>query len=370
MAQHICVLGGGISGLSTAHYLRKGLDPSRYRISLIEKQNRLGGWVDTDRDGFVFEKGPRSLRKSAVAQPMIRLIQDMNIEGQVIGADKEYVGKRFILLDKQLRQLPSSIMEFLTSNLTRPILPKIIKEIFTPRSSILKDDVTIHEFFTERLGEHATSTLIEPMVLGIYGGNARNLSLKSCFPSMFRTASQNRSFILGSIFGPKDASTKSPLDQYIPSVYSFQNGLATITDALESSLASKVNLIRGNGVQSLKFHENSTSTSSWKIQLENGETLDADYIFSALPLDVLPKILPKPIADPQLESKWSSMGVVNFGFSRQIIPKNLRGFGYLVPPKEQETILGVTFDSITFPQQNQRGTIFQEFQLDFKLNST
>lgn len=80
----ISVLGGGISGLTTAYYLSK-LAPNGSKIALIEGSNRLGGWIRssrvnpghygldrnvpestdaevTDENKVLFEAGPRSLR--------------------------------------------------------------------------------------------------------------------------------------------------------------------------------------------------------------------------------------------------------------------------------------------------------------------
>ena len=64
----VAVLGGGITGLSTAYYLSKSL-PSSTRIVLFEAGSRLGGWlnstsVDVGNGKVVFERGPRTLRPS------------------------------------------------------------------------------------------------------------------------------------------------------------------------------------------------------------------------------------------------------------------------------------------------------------------
>lgn len=65
----VAVLGGGLTGLTTAYYLAKWL-PSTTKITLLEGSDRLGGWIRTDRvpvkvggvEGVVnFERGPRSL---------------------------------------------------------------------------------------------------------------------------------------------------------------------------------------------------------------------------------------------------------------------------------------------------------------------
>jgi glycine/D-amino acid oxidase-like deaminating enzyme len=57
----VAVLGGGISGLSTAYYLSR-LTP--LKVLLIEGKERVGGWIQSQRvkDDILFEAGPRSLR--------------------------------------------------------------------------------------------------------------------------------------------------------------------------------------------------------------------------------------------------------------------------------------------------------------------
>jgi oxygen-dependent protoporphyrinogen oxidase len=59
------VLGGGITGLSAAHYLTKLLPHAK--VTIYESTDRLGGWLRSDpvevEGGEVyFEQGPRSLR--------------------------------------------------------------------------------------------------------------------------------------------------------------------------------------------------------------------------------------------------------------------------------------------------------------------
>ena len=64
-ATDIAVLGGGITGLASAHYLSRILPDAN--ITLFEASSRLGGWlhskqVNVGTGKVVFEQGPRNLR--------------------------------------------------------------------------------------------------------------------------------------------------------------------------------------------------------------------------------------------------------------------------------------------------------------------
>lgn len=76
MASSVAILGGGISGLSSAYYLSKS--SPKTKILLVEGSKRVGGWIRSQRvspglhtspnsiiqgsDNVLFEAGPRSLR--------------------------------------------------------------------------------------------------------------------------------------------------------------------------------------------------------------------------------------------------------------------------------------------------------------------
>lgn len=66
----IAILGGGVSGLSCAHYLAKlGKSLGRSdRIILIEASNSVGGWLKSQQfdDGVIHELGPKSIRASGL----------------------------------------------------------------------------------------------------------------------------------------------------------------------------------------------------------------------------------------------------------------------------------------------------------------
>jgi NAD(P)-binding Rossmann-like domain len=70
---HVVILGGGITGLSAAFHLAR--KHPTLRITLVEKSNRFGGWVRSDRvevydnngnrGSVLLESGPRSIRPNS-----------------------------------------------------------------------------------------------------------------------------------------------------------------------------------------------------------------------------------------------------------------------------------------------------------------
>ncbi|KAJ2841617.1 oxygen-dependent protoporphyrinogen oxidase, partial [Coemansia brasiliensis] len=90
----ITVLGGGITGLSTAWFLAQQL-PSAVSIKLVEGSSRLGGWMRTDKrqaggKEFIVERGPRTLRTGASREAcaVLELAEDLGLQSQIITAPK------------------------------------------------------------------------------------------------------------------------------------------------------------------------------------------------------------------------------------------------------------------------------------------
>ena len=81
--------------------------------------------------------------------------------------------------------------------------------------------------------------------------------------------------------------------------------------------------------------------------------LAADQVYSTLPAQALAHLI-QPHQHPTSQllhsCQNSSVAVINIGYKRQVLPQ--KGFGYLIPSLENESILGMVWDSCVFPQQN------------------
>ena len=77
----VTVLGGGASGLAVSRHLAL----NGIRVTCLEKANRVGGWITTERrpkNRVLFEKGPHSLRPRAKGNGLriVELLQDVGLE--------------------------------------------------------------------------------------------------------------------------------------------------------------------------------------------------------------------------------------------------------------------------------------------------
>jgi oxygen-dependent protoporphyrinogen oxidase len=75
------VVGGGISGLAAAHYLKRL--PGTRSVTVLESAARLGGWIQTTRhgDGAKYEHGPRTVRPMGEAgSNTLQLVEEIGLD--------------------------------------------------------------------------------------------------------------------------------------------------------------------------------------------------------------------------------------------------------------------------------------------------
>lgn len=293
---NVLIVGGGITGLSTAWFLKKR--HPRAKITLLEKTGRLGGWIRTSRErGYLFEKGPRTFQMGR-SPHLLHLIEELKLK--IIPSDPS-AAKRFILHQGRLRSIGSFIPM---------LIPYLIREFFIAPSKL--EDESIYDFAARRFSPKIAETLFDPLTLGIYAGDIRKLSIRTCFPSLYKWEREKGSLVRGIFSAPKKAK----------GLFTIQTGMETLIDELQKQLS--IEIVLNCPAHIISEHE----------VFAGGKTWVADRVISALP--------------PELACR--SLWVVNLAYTDDILPK--KGFGYLVPTQEKESLLGVIFDSAIFPSQN------------------
>jgi oxygen-dependent protoporphyrinogen oxidase len=339
----IGIVGAGISGLATAQALLVR-EPDA-EVVVFEAAAKTGGKVLSEMtpQGFLCEWGVNAFLDKSPRT--LELCQEIGLEP--LSADVA-AKKRYVYSENELHQLPEKPPQFLASKLLSiPGRLRVMGEVFTRKTD--KDDETLAEFGTRHLGREAFEKLIDPMASGVFAGDARTMSLKSCFPRIHEVESEYGSLIRGLIKLQKEARRAGKKDTPGPGpgglLTSFAGGMSVLTDALTAGLGSRVRMNSpARGI--------SRSGDLYTLHLDNGANEDFDSLILAAPAHAQVKILrdlAPGISELLKTIPYPPLAVVCLGYSKERAGHCLDGFGFLVPSKENRGILGTVVDSNVFP---------------------
>jgi oxygen-dependent protoporphyrinogen oxidase len=190
----------------------------------------------------------------------------------------------------------------------------------------------------------------DPMVVGIFGGDIRTISVRACFPEFKRLEEQYGSVTKGMFAKRKEKKGQSKYSADVPNVplsavFSFRSGMEELTQSLVNQIPAT---IRYNcEAKEVAFAGDGVSVKT------GAEEFTADYLFCALPVKETERLFEKHVPDLSKElSKVHSEGmtVINFGYDAEVLP--VQGFGYLIPTHAREDLLGVIFDSSALASHN------------------
>lgn len=348
---HYMIVGGGITGLSAAFYLKKRLESEGkpFRLSVVEKSPSFGGKIRTiEKEGFVIEKGPDSFL--ARKRPIIDLAYDLGLENELTGtnpkAKKTYIvrqGKLHRMPPGLVLGIPTQMTPFMKTGLISPMgKMRAALDLILPKREMTTDESLGH-FLERRLGTEVLERIVEPLLAGIYAGDTFRLSLKSTFPQFRMMEQKNRSLILGMMASRKNVSEETA---HLPaavknSVFvTFKRGLQSMVDSLVAALES-VDLRTGAGIASLR-----KSGQQTEVIFEDGHNEIVDGVIVTSPTHQAARMLDHlPAANELKKIDYISVANVIMAFDRKDIPFELDASGFLVPRNEGSTITACTLTS-------------------------
>jgi oxygen-dependent protoporphyrinogen oxidase len=224
----VAVIGAGLAGLACAHRL---LTTTRHEVVVLEASDRVGGYLRTSREaGYLIESGPNGFLDNA--PDTLALVRELDLNGELLPS-QDQARRRFVFRDGRLRLLPGTPGAFLRSDiLSARAKLRIACEPFAHGRP--DGDETIHAFATRRLGAEAADVLVDPMVSGIFAGDAHQLSLRASFPKMWELEEAH-----GGLFRAllarrrKVKASGAPIGSPLGKLTSFRNGIETFPRALE-----------------------------------------------------------------------------------------------------------------------------------------
>ena len=248
------------------------------------------------------------------------------------------------------------------------VIGGVIKEVFQKqRPEELKDE-SIGSFMTRRFGPNLPRNMLSAVLHGIYAGDIDRLSVKTLFPKIWHYEAVHGSVMRGALSRKKlevyeDVQLRSELypenlevmkKLKSASVYSFKDGIETLSRALVADLASNLNVTIKAPADILGI--NYSPTDGFEIDKQQ-----YSHVISTLYARSTNFLLPEASRIPALAAVDTvTVLVVNLYFANpKLLP--LDGFGYLLPKSLPESAnphkaLGVIFDSCATPQPSETGT--------------
>ncbi|QOX77744.1 protoporphyrinogen oxidase [Trichlorobacter lovleyi] len=349
----VLVIGGGISGLSTAWLLDKRAREAGISLDLclLEQEQQPGGKIKSVREeGFLCEWGPNGFLDSK--PQTLELCAALGITDR-LHRSNDNARKRYIFTGGELHRLPENGPSFLKSRLLSwPGKLRLLGEPFAANPP--GSDESLAAFGRRRLGAEALQKLIAPMASGIFAGDPETMSLVSCFP---RIAELEREY--GGLFVAMLALAKKKKQERKEgkisssaagpggTLTSFKEGIQFLTDTLAAQLGGRVRT--GVAVAAV-----TRSGDGWEVRTTAGETLQADLVISAAPAFAAAGMLEgvdASLVATLRQILYSTLNVVCCGFKKEGLGHPLDGFGYLVPKEEGRTVLGTLWDSSMFEER-------------------
>lgn len=356
------IIGGGIAGLAAAWSLREHRSKEEFEIVLLERNERFGGNIRTERTGgFLIEGGPDCFLSE---KPWaMELIKRLGLGGKLLPTNdrnrKTFVlsgGRLHVLPEGVILMIPTKILPLATSSLISwPGKIRMAMELFIPKKKDSADE-SLGDFVRRRLGNETLEKIAEPLVAGVHAGDPETMSVRSSFPKFVQLEEESGSLIRGmvrkmaSMHRAKKPAPAAPGENK-PRVTMFmtmKDGLSELIETLTERLMKMDRTVLRTGAPVASIEKKG---GGYTVTLEGGEKIDADALVVAAPAWAASNLLGS--IDRELSAKLStipyvSTATVSIAFRKKDIKHPLNGFGFVVPKVERRRIMAATWTSVKF----------------------
>ncbi len=354
VSRTVLVVGGGIAGLSAAHGLTESVAPggTPFDCTLVEAEPRLGGKILTEQvNGFVIEGGPDSFLSQ---KPWgVELCRRLGLTDRLVGTNPAQ-RRTFVYSRGRLHELPEGLAlgvptklgPFLRSELLSwPGKLRACAELLVPRRRDAGDE-TLGAFFRRRFGTEFLERLVEPLMTGIYAGDADALSISATFPRFPEMEQRHGSVaaaFLRSWWRRESEEKKDGEPRWTPFV-TLAGGLGELVRTLAARLGA-VRVVTGRRACGLRARGEGRG---YEALIEGAPHLAVDAVVLAMPAyaaAALLEPLDSGLAGTLRGIPYASTATVSLGFHRAQLSHPLDGYGFVVPRIEGRQLIASTWTS-------------------------
>ncbi|KIZ14836.1 protoporphyrinogen oxidase [Streptomyces natalensis] len=347
---HVVVIGGGIAGLAAAHRLLEG----GVRVTVLEATDRLGGKLRAGEiAGVPVDLGAESMlarRPEAVELARAVGLGD-RLQPPTTASASLWTRQALRPMPKgHVMGVPGDLAPLAASGVISPQgLARIEEDGRLPRTEI-GADVAVGEYVARRLGREVVDRLVEPLLGGVYAGDAYRISMRAAVPQLFEAARTHRSLLDGvrgiqeraaaavHQIGPSATGTAGGA----PVFMGIEGGIGTLPGAVADAVRAKGGeILPHTSVHDLRW----TGEDGWEVCADDW-SLEADAVIVATPAGDAARILRHdcPAAATALDGiDYASMALVTMAFRRSDLDRVPAGSGFLVPPVDGHRIKAATF---------------------------
>ena len=353
--KRIAIIGGGISGLSAAYHLEKArTEGAEIEYTIFESSPRLGGSICSERvEGCLVEAGPDSF---LTEKPWAAaLCKELGLGDQIIGSNDSQ-RKTYIVVHGKLIAMPDGLMFMVPTKLVPTALSplfswstkvRMARELLHPPRPMHGDE-TVGELVGRHFGPEVVDRLADPLLSGVYGGDANKLSARAVLPRFVEMEEKYGSLSRAMLAAHKKMAAVASSQPAGPLFSSLKDGMQQMVDAIAARLAPDGIRTR-TSVRGIFPHN-----EGWRIAIDLAADDYYDAVVLATPANVAGALLEavdSELADDLLAVNYSSSVTVALGYYMDQLQHLPPGFGFLVPRSEGTRMLACTFVHNKFPHR-------------------
>ena len=357
LSKNVAIIGAGITGLTSAYYMKK--QNPHLNVTIYEATNRPGGKIQTYRkDGYTIELGPESyLGRKTI---MTDIANEIGLGNDLI---TNTTGQSYIYAKNKLYPIPGGSIMGIPTDIKPFIKTKLISPLGKLRAGLdlfkkpieIEDDISVGDFFRQRLGDEVLENLIEPLMGGIYGTNIDDLSLMSTFPNFKEKEEAFGSLIKGMKDEKEQRIKQRQLYPGVPKgqFKQFNHGLSSFIEALEKAVKNQGVDIQYN----TKVEDIIVSQRDYQVVVD-GKNEVYDGVLVTTPQQVFMQWFNHdPAFDYFNTMDSTTVATVVLAFDEKDIENTYDGTGFVIARTSNTDITACTWTSKKWPFTTPEGKV-------------